>query len=88
MHSSSLMVSLSDSGRSSLGSSPCRDNCAAFLDNKLHSYSNCQGNLANLWWYYSMDCILERFSIECCKTKTKTKPITNQLDYSANVKLY
>ena len=30
--------------------------------------------------------ILEQFSIECHKTKTKTKPITNQNDYSVNLK--
>ena len=28
--------------------------------------------------------VIERFSIECCKAKTK--PITYQLDYSANLK--
>ena len=29
---------------------------------------------------------IEQFSIECLKTKTK--PISYQLDYSANLKLY
>ena len=49
------------------------------------SYLSGGNNATSVELPVSPGSILERFSIECLKTKTK--PITNQLSYSANLKL-